>query len=120
MTTTELKADFYIAQGDTGPSIVATLVDEDGDVIDLTGLVDTDVKFHMIDPSSSTEKVDNNSDTSVLTPKTDGKVQYDWQAGDTDTPGLFDGEFQVNFPGGQIITFPNYRYFTIQIREEVS
>lgn len=116
----EIAADIYITQGDTGPSIVATLVDEAGVVVDLTGVVGTDVRFHMIDPSSATEKVDNNSNTSVLSPPTDGKVQYDWQAADTDTAGLFDGEFQVTFPGGQIITFPNYRYFTILIREEVS
>ncbi len=116
----EIAADFYITEGDTGPTLVATLVDEDGVVVDLTGVADTSVRFHMIDPSSATEKVDDNTNTSVLAPPTDGKVQYDWQADDTDTPGLFDGEIQVTFPGGQIITFPNYRYFTILIREEVS
>ncbi len=118
--TTELKADFYITQGDTGPALIATLTDEDGTVVDLTGVVGTDIRFHMIDPSSSTTKVDTNTNTSVVTPATDGKVQYLWQAADTDTPGLFDGEIEVTFPGGQIITFPNYRYFTILIREEVS
>ncbi len=118
--TTKVKADFYLVQNDTGPSIIAVLVDEDGTVVDLTGISDTDVKFHMIDPDSDAPKVDNNTNTSALAPLTDGKVQYDWQASDTDTPGLFDGEFQITFPGGVIITFPNYRYFTIHIREEVS
>ena len=116
----EIAADFYITEGDTGPALIATLVDEDGVVVDLTGVADTSVRFHMIDPASSTEKVDDNTRTSVLTPVTGGRVQYLWLAADTDTPGLFDGEIQVTFPGGQIITFPNYRYFTILIREEVS
>ncbi len=115
----EIAADFYITQNDTGPALIATLVDEDGVVVDLTGVADSSVRFHMIDPSDSTEKVDNNTNTSVLTPVTGGRIQYLWQAADTDTPGLFDGEIQVQFPG-QIITFPNYRYFTILIREEVS
>ena len=116
----EIPADVYITQNDTGPALLPTLVDEDGVVVNLTGVSDADVRFHMIDPSSSSTKVDNNTDTSVLSPATDGKVQYLWQAADTDTPGLFDGEIQVTFPGGQIITFPNYRYFTILIREEVA
>jgi len=116
----EIPADVYITQNDTGPALLPTLVDEDGTVVDLTGVADSDVKFHMIDPSSATTKVDDNSNTSVLSPVADGKIQYLWQAADTDTPGLFDGEFEITFPGGQIITFPNYRYFTILIREEVS
>ena len=116
----EIAADFYITQNDTGPALIATLVDEDGVVVDLTGVADASVRFHMIDPSTATEKVDNNANTSVLAPATGGRVQYLWQAVDTDIAALFDGEIQVTFPGGQIITFPNYRYFTILIREEVS
>ncbi len=114
------NADFYMAQNDTGPVLEAVLTDEDGTVIDLTGLADTDIRFHMANPDAAAPKVDDNTNTSIVAPPTDGKVQYDWQAADTDEPGFFDAEFQATFTDGSIVSFPNYKYFTVLIREEIA
>ena len=47
------------------------------------------------------------------------KVAYAWQAGDTDVAGLFEGEFEVTFPGGRIKTFPDPGFIPIRITEDI-
>ena len=46
-------------------------------------------------------------------------VRYVWQAGDTTTAGLFEGEFEVTFSGGQIKTFPDPGFIPIRISEDI-
>ena len=100
-------ADFNIKQGDTRPALLAQLY-EDSSEVDLTGAT---VKFHM--------------GTSIDAPATireaaTGKVKYQWAAGDTDTGGLFDFEFEVTFPDGRIETFPNDKHNTVLIYEALA
>jgi hypothetical protein len=47
-------------------------------------------------------------------------VAYAWQAGDTATAGLFEGEFEITFPGGRIKTFPDPGFIPIRISEDIS
>jgi len=68
--------------------------------IDLTG---ASVKLHM-------KSVDNTlkiNASMTITDAINGIVQYDWQAGDTDTVGTYFVEFQVTYSDGAIETFPN-------------
>lgn len=109
------KPDFYIKKGDRLPKLVATLVDENEVKIDLTGA--TSVKFLMIDPGTTSPKVDTVA--TILTPVTDGRVEYAWAAVDTDTEGDYDGEFEITWTGGEKTTFPNFRYLRIKIGKDI-
>jgi hypothetical protein len=114
------EADFNLRQGDTSSLLARTLRDELADPVDLEG---ASVRFHMtsiaggepkVDEAAANEQVGNGSDGSK------GKVEYAWQADDTDTPGLFLGEFQVTFANGKVQTFPNNRYLLIRITAQLA
>lgn len=47
-------------------------------------------------------------------------VQHNWVAGDTDTAGLYEGEFRVTYADGSIETFPNSGFIDLRISEDVS
>ena len=106
--------EVYVKQGDTLPSVEATLKYTDGTVMDLT---DFTVVFTMIG-KDGTKKVDEASATIVNPPGTDGKVRYYWSGTDTDTPGRFRGEFEVTRPDGKTQTWPTLEPLHIIILEE--
>jgi len=91
---------FNIKQNDTSPSLQATLKDASPVAIDLTG---ASVQLHM-KALDGTLKVD--TPMTIVTPL-EGVVQYDWQAGDTDTVGAYYVEFQVTYADASVETFPN-------------
>lgn len=51
----------------------------------------------------------------TITAAATGAVAYTWTGTDTDTAGLYDGEFQVTWGSGKIETFPNDSYLKIKI-----
>ena len=111
-------ADFTIKRNDTLPKLEATL-QQNNVVYNLTGAT---VKFIMKKEGSGTAKV--NSAVTVVDAAS-GQVEYAWDdvAGDTDTEGDYNGEFEVTTGSGEIITFPNGAdgtdYFTIEITEDL-
>lgn len=109
-------ADFYIKEGDRSPSLLVTCVDEDGVIIDLTAAIAA--KFYMINPGDTTVKVDGTAGT-IVVPVTDGKLRYDWATADTDTPGDYDGEFEVEWSDGTKTTFPNFRFLRIKVTKSI-
>lgn len=102
-------------QNDTAPFLQATLKDENGLAVDLTGAT---VVFSMRDASTQTLKV--NESTANVTSPTDGEVQYEWNTGDTDTVGSYEAEFEVTYSDSTIETFPNTTYIEIDVIEEVA
>jgi len=52
-------------------------------------------------------------------PNDAGRVRYAWQTGDTDTPGTFQGEFEVTYSTGEIETFPNDGFLAIEIIDDI-
>ncbi len=108
--------DFFIKRDDTSPRLVGTLVDENGVKIDLTNAAS--VKFFMVNPGDAANKVDGSAAT-ILAPPTDGRVEYPWTTGDTDTDGDYDGEFEVTWNDASKTTFPNFRYMEITIKADI-
>ena len=105
---------FYIKQNDTSPSMLATLQDADGNVIDLTA---TDVRFHMRKISSSEVVVDN---AATIVTELEGLVRYDWQSGDTATIGSYLAEFEVTYADATVETFPNDGYIRVEIIDDIA
>jgi len=104
---------FNIKQNDTSPSLQATLKDANNSIINLAGAT---VRFHL-KALDGTVKVDA---AMTITDALGGIVQYDWQAGDTDTAGSYYAEFEVTYNDGAIETFPNNQNLAISIRPELS
>ena len=108
-------ADFAIKSGDTKPDLTATLLDANGAAVDITGAA---VKFSMKQLGKSSAKISKAAVTIVLA--TAGTVKYVWGASNTDTPGEFEGEFEVTFGDSTVLTFPNDGYFTIEMLPQIA
>ncbi len=91
-----------------------TLKDAAGNAIDLTAAT---VRFHMKKISQTTVKVDGSA--TVLDDDA-GRVRYAWQTGDIDTPGTFQGEFEVEYSTGEIETFPKDGFLAIEIIDDIA
>jgi hypothetical protein len=103
----------HIKQGDLLPILAATLQTAAGVVVDLTGGT---IKFLMRTEPGATPKI--NAAAAIVSP-TAGTVQYLWSGTDTDTAGIFQGEFEFTAPGGKKYTFPNDSYFQVVITDDV-
>ena len=103
---------FTIKQNDTSPSLGATLKDAQSTVVSLVGAT---VKLHM----NSLDGVAKINQTMTVTDAEGGVIQYDWQAGDTDTVGAYYAEFQVTYVDGSVETFPNDGNLTVSIVKEL-
>ena len=104
---------FSIKQNDTSPSLQATLKDAALDPINLTGAT---VRLHMKSVDGSL-KIDQ--PMTVVTPL-QGLIQYDWQAGDTDTVGTYYVEFEVTYSDSSIETFPNNGSKVVSVVRELN
>jgi hypothetical protein len=117
----------YMTRGDLKPSIEATLKYLDGTTVDLTDA--SGVVFNMkkengpvIISGKAGSIIDDRS--AEVKPSI---VRYDWEKGDTDVAGVFQGEFVVTFSeapaqeGGELVskelTFPAKGDFEIRFRE---
>jgi len=105
---------FTIKQDNTSPFIAATLKDANSNAVDLTGAT---VAFNMADVNDTTI-VDGSAATIV--DEDAGRVQYEWQTGDTANAGSFRAEFKVTYLGGKIETFPNNDYIIINIVSDLA
>ena len=101
---------FTIKRNDTLPALEAVLADAGGPV-DLTGC---SVFFTMRPTRASAGSTKFKRVASVVAPLI-GKVRYEWTAANTAESGSYIGEFEVQYPGGGVITFPTSGYLPISV-----
>jgi hypothetical protein len=99
-------SDYVLKAGDSWPPLAATLSDGSGPV-NLT----TADSVRWIMKSGSTVV----SGPCVVADAVNGRVAYAWDPGDTDTAGAYQGEFEVTWNVGEVETFPNDGYVSVQI-----
>jgi hypothetical protein len=97
-------ADFSIKSFDRLPSIQATLN------TDLTTAIGVD--FIMKSTQGNTIKVNT---AATIVNAAGGVVRYDWAVGDTSTPGTYNAEWEVHWPGPLTQTFPTASYHTVEV-----
>tara|TARA_R110002153_G_scaffold17336_1_gene60172 strand:- start:1016 stop:1339 length:324 start_codon:yes stop_codon:yes gene_type:complete len=105
---------FQIKENDTTPSLRAELLNGSGDAVDL---INTTVRFHMRAIGGSVAII--NSVASVISEPL-GIVQYDWVSGNTADIGSYHAEFQVTYADGNVETFPNSDYISVEIVDDIS
>lgn len=97
---------FYVKQGDTAPSVTATLLNPDGTPTNLTGAT---VTFRMTNGTDTVEAA-----AIVESPPTDGQVTYEWAPGDLDVWGGYAAEWIVD-QSGATQTFPSDGYNWVDV-----
>jgi hypothetical protein len=101
-------ANFFIRAGDQEPFIRGELRDATGAAINLS---ETTVRFVMVDEQG--QEVVNALATQI--DEANGIVEYQWAAGDTDTPGLYLARWVITTSGFHQMTVPNNGDLLIQV-----
>ena len=110
-------SDITMKVNDLLPDLNAVLSDANG-VYDLS----TDTVRFVMRSSAGTVVADQTSTGSnvVVVGATSGHVRFLWQSTEVDTPGNFNGEFEVLNSLGQRLTFPNAAHIEIVFKPELS
>ena len=109
--------DFHIKQDDTRPYIKGTVKNELG-VAQNVSLANA-ILFSMETRDSMSPKINRAAAVAVDAPN--GVVEYRWTgANDTDTPGIYFGEFIIDWDGaGDEQKVPNDGYLIIEVKAKV-
>lgn len=102
--------------GDQEPDLVLRLRKENNNPEDLSSI--NDVSVYLAETGVDELTVDSNTSGDVsVSDATSGEVTYAWQAGDTESPGTYVGEVEVEFTSGETKTFPSSGTFSVYIEE---
>lgn len=104
---------FYIKENDTSPAIQITCQDYNDAAVDVTG---ASVRFIMKNLSTGNIVADG---AGTIVDGVNGIVKYSWVAGDTNTPGDHDAEFEITYADTKVETFPNSGYIRVVVNEEL-
>lgn len=104
---------FTIKRNDRSPSIISALT-VDGSPVNLTNC---SVRFVMKEEGADSAKINA---AATIASASGGLVQYDWQVGDTDTPGVYIAEWEVTFYGNIKRTFPPDGFLSIVVEDDLS
>lgn len=105
-------ADLTIKQNDTWPPIEAVLSDAAGPV-DLTGAA---VKLILKSAGAGSTVI---TGACTIVDAVAGSVRYTWLAADTASVNTLNGEFEVTWGDGNVTTFPNDAYFSVEIKADL-
>ena len=81
-----------LVQGDTKPTLEIICLDDNDVVIDLSDATNVEFVFKKCDATEYTLKR-----TCTITEPTEGKVEFDWDEGDLDEVGDYEGEVEIKF-----------------------
>ena len=108
------KPTWYVKKDDTRPHLDVILTDDQLRPIDVSNSA---VAFTMRDASSGVVKVEN-ARCFFLAPS-EGAVRHQWNAGHTDTIGVYEGEFRVEDENNRVQTFPSDGFISIIIVDSI-
>ena len=112
-----MAKETVVKQGDLFPDVVTVVKDENGAVVDLTGV--TSVRFFMRSSRDPTLiKVNNAAGILVSGPL--GKISYVWSGTDTDTPGTYEAEFRVTPVTGDSFRVPTSGYELVIVEPKIA
>lgn len=103
----------YVKKDDRRPHAAAQLKDANGNPVNISGMT---VKFLMRNKSTGVVKVNA---AGTIVDGVNGKVEYPWVTGDTDTPAHYEGEFEVTDAVGKKMTFPNDGYVDVFVVADI-
>lgn len=116
MTRVNIISGDRLKTGDTEPDLEVQLRKDNDNPKDLS-VDNPTVSFFITEANENTLVVDDDTTGNVsITNGTNGRVEYSWQAGDTDTAGTYECEVQVEDDVG-MSTYPNRGTFKIHIEE---
>lgn len=114
------KHKFTIKRNDTYPALIVNLIDRgclyekrDFSLTNVTG-----VTFSMINTECDYYKISHK--TAKVLCVTGGTIMYQWDPEDTDEPGFYSGEFELNFFGGGKMSVPQVGGINIEILKDIS
>lgn len=105
-------ADITRKQNDTAP--ITAELKAGGDPADLSDALG--VRFLLTSDTDAAPKVDGSAN---IVDETDGVVRYYPTADDVDEAGYFIAEWEVEYTGGDVQTFPNNDHLTVEIIEDI-
>jgi len=106
--------DLTLKRGDTRNCIRAILKDADGTPVNIPEC--QEIRFLMA-PLGRAAAI--NRPVYIPDKGSPGEVWHVWVPGDTDTAGIYQAEFRVEYMDGRKETFPNDGYISIQILDSL-
>ncbi len=93
-----------LTKNDLQPYYSVAVKNADGTVVNLTG---ASIVCTMKQAGGSGPKINRQNTGIAITDAVNGQFEYRWQAGETDTPGVYQIEFEVTPQTGGKFTMPN-------------
>lgn len=105
---------FEIKRHDTLPAYVVALSDTNGPIA-LTAATSVQLLMRV---KGTAEGATTINTPMVIADPVASIVSYQWQPADTATPGDYDTEFEIHFPGGKQ-TVPTDGYLTVTVNDDI-
>jgi 5-hydroxyisourate hydrolase-like protein (transthyretin family) len=104
---------FILKQGDTSPSLSASLTNAVGSPLDLRGAT---VRLFAADAAGQLAL----NKLMTITDAIGGVCRYDWVDGDTDVAGTYRVEFKITYTDEAVETVPNSGFVTLIINKGIN
>lgn len=105
--------DHEMKRGDTDPPVRVQVTDAAGNSVNLAG---ASAQFHMVD-EDGTVVLDK---PATIVNEADGRINYEWDDGDTDTAGTYEAEFEITKQDGDVQTWPNSWNLIVEIGKDIN
>jgi hypothetical protein len=110
---------FVIKRNDTLPALQISIATK-GNLgqktgYNLSGV--TGITFTMIDDCNNCKV---NAQTAQIICSSGGTIQYNWQSGDTDESGVYQGEFELNYADGSRMSIPPIGGIRVEIIKDLN